>query len=108
MHTVPEVREMNLSGAKSSLRLAGYALEPETAEWLDAIIVDGSRRLERQTFGSKRSRANRRRFRDARRSLTAIVQALADAQADVDAGNFISVDLAQRVFEGLCPLSPWC
>jgi hypothetical protein len=107
MPTVPEVREMDLSAAKSSLRLAGYSLDPDAAEWLGVIIVDGSRRLERQTFGSKRTRANRRRFRDARRSLTAIAQALADAQADMDAGNVIGRDMAEEIFAGLCPLPPW-
>ena len=89
------------------MRLAGFALEPDAAEWLDAIIVDGTRRLDRQTFGSKKSRANRRRYRDARRSLTLITQALADAQAEGSAGNVIGLDLAQEVFAGLCPLPPW-
>lgn len=108
MPKVPELREMDLRDAKRSLRLAGFSLEPDAAEWLDAIIVDGSRRLERQTFGSRRTRSNRRRFRDARRNLTAIVQALADAQADVNAGSVIDLDMAQHVFDGVCPLPPWC
>ena len=113
MPIVPEVRELNLTEAKRSLRLAGFLLAPDAAEWLDDIIVTGSRRLDRATFGPKRSRMNRRRVRDARRSLTDLVQAMADAQDEVDAdevdaGGFIDLDLAQKVFTDLCPLPPWC
>jgi hypothetical protein len=116
MPIVPEVRELNLTEAKRSLRLAGFLLEPDAAEWLDDIIVSGSRRLDKQTFGPKRSRMNRRRYRDARRSLTDLMQGMADAQDEVeadgageaDAGGFIDLDLAQKVFADLCPLPPWC
>jgi hypothetical protein len=108
MSTVAEVHDLDLRAAKTSLRLAGFMLEPDAAELLDQVITDGSRRLRMQTFGSRRTRVNRRRQRDARRALTTILQALAEAQANVSTGKAIALDTAQRVLDQLAPMPPWC
>ena len=108
MSTVSEVHDLDLPAAKTSLRLAGFVLEPETAVLLDHMIAEGSRRLKRLTFGSRRNRVNRRRQRDARRALTAILQALADAQGEMTTRKTIGLDTAQRVLSELTPMPPWC
>ena len=108
MSTVAEVHELDLQAAKTSLRLAGFMLEPGAAELLNQVIRDGSRRLKVQTFGSRRTRVNRRRQRDARRALTQVLQALAEAQGDLATGKAIGLDTAQRVLDELSPLPPWC
>ncbi|HTU38988.1 MAG TPA: hypothetical protein VMF35_13410 [Acidimicrobiales bacterium] len=108
MSTVSEVHDLDLRAAKTSLRLAGFMLEPDTAAWLDQVIHDGSKRLKMQTFGSRHTRVNRRRQRDARRALTTLLQALAEAQANMATGKAIGLDTAQRVLDQLSPMPPWC
>jgi hypothetical protein len=108
MSIVCEVHDLDVKAAKTSLRLAGYVLEPETAKLLDNMITEGSLRLNRLTFGSRRRRVNRRRRRDARRALTAILQAWADAQAETSTRKAIGLDTAQRVLSEITPMPPWC
>jgi hypothetical protein len=108
MSIVSEVDELDLRAVKTSLRLAGFVLEPETAQLLENMISEGSLRLRRLTFGSRRTRVNRRRRRDARRALTSILQALADAQAQNSTRKAIGLDTAQQVLSEMTPMPPWC